>query len=164
MDGPELWRWVWLGATITFAVGEMASPGSFFLAPFAVGAAVAAALSFAGAGVAIGWIAFIVVSLAAFAALRPLARRLDAMTGDRRDGVGAGRLIGERGVVLTDIPAGPGGLGLVLVGREEWRAGSVDGSAIPADAVVYIAEVEGTRLVVYPSGPTTALEPPRRSS
>lgn len=164
MDGPELWRWVWLGAAVVFGVGEMSSPGSFFLAPFALGAAAAAVLSFAGVGVAISWIVFILVSLGSFAALRPLARRLDAMSSDQPTGVGAGRLIGETAVVLTPIPPGPDGMGLVRVGREEWRAGSVDGKAIPADAVVNIAEVQGTRLVVYPSGPATALEPPRRSS
>ena len=39
MDDPEVWRWIWLVAAVLFAIGEMGSPGSFFLLPFAAGAA-----------------------------------------------------------------------------------------------------------------------------
>src|SRR5690606_4830686 len=48
MGSPEFWRWVWLVAAAVFTLGEMAVAGSFFLAPFAIGAAVAAILAFAG--------------------------------------------------------------------------------------------------------------------
>ena len=37
---PEVWRWIWLIAAVVFGVGEMAVAGSFFLAPFAIGATV----------------------------------------------------------------------------------------------------------------------------
>lgn len=158
MDGPDQWQWIWLAATVVFAIGEMSSPGTFFLAPFAVGALVAAILSFAGIDVAIGWIAFIIVSLVAFAGLRPLARRLDVLTADSQSGVGATRLIGETGVVLEAIDAGPGEVGLVRVGREQWRATSVDGAAVTAGIIVSVAGVEGTRLIVQASGP--APQPP----
>ena len=47
-NDPETWRWIWLIAAVAFAIGEMATVGSFFLAPFAVGATVAAVLSFLG--------------------------------------------------------------------------------------------------------------------
>ncbi len=63
VDEPEFWRWMWLGAAVVFGLGEMTSPGSFFLAPFALGAAVAAVLSFLGVPVGVSWLAFIVVSL-----------------------------------------------------------------------------------------------------
>jgi membrane protein implicated in regulation of membrane protease activity len=42
MDSPEGWRWIWLVAAVVFAAGEMATPGSFFLLFFALGALVAA--------------------------------------------------------------------------------------------------------------------------
>src|SRR5262245_38210783 len=74
MDSPEQWRWIWLAATAVFAIGEMATPGSFFLAPFAVGALVASLLAFAGVSVLVEWIVFIVVSLIMLALLRPLSR------------------------------------------------------------------------------------------
>jgi membrane protein implicated in regulation of membrane protease activity len=163
VDDPELWRWIWLGTAVVFGLGEMTSPGSFFLAPFAIGALVAALLSFAGASVAVGWIAFVGLSLASFAGLRPLARRLDAVGANPR-GVGAGRLVGEEGVVLTEVPGGPDELGLVRVGREQWRAQSSDGSSIPQDTKVTVVEVRGTRVVVFPTGLYLPSESPERKS
>ncbi|MGK2929010.1 MAG: NfeD family protein [Acidimicrobiales bacterium] len=163
MDDPEFWRWVWLSAAVAFGLGEMTSPGSFFLAPFAVGALVAALISFAGAPVAVGWIVFVGLSLASFVALRPLANRLDAVGGNPR-GVGAKRLVGEEGIVLNPVPGGPDELGLVRVGREEWRAQSSDGSSIPQHTRVTVVEVRGTRVVVFPVGLYLPTEPPERSS
>lgn len=145
MDTPEEWRWIWLVATAVFAIGEMASPGSFFLAPFAVGALVASILAFAGVSVGIEWIVFLLVSVATLAALRPLAHRLDRNALDH--GVGARRLVGSRATVLQDIP-GDSELGMVRVDREQWRAQSTDGSPIAAGTVVRVAEVQGTRVIV----------------
>jgi membrane protein implicated in regulation of membrane protease activity len=149
MDTPETWRWLWMLAACVFAIGELASPGSFFLLPFAIGALSATGLAFAGVGVAAEWIAFVAVSVAGLAALRPLARRLDLL--DDAQGIGSRRLIGQRAKVLLDIP-GHGELGLVRVHREEWRAESMDGSPIPAGAAVRVADIEGTRVIVSPVG------------
>ena len=146
MDSPETWRWIWLATTMVFAIGEMASAGTFFLAPFAVGAGVAAILAFADIGLAAEWAAFVGVSVAAFASMRPLARRLDR--GEPTDGIGSKRLIGQTATVLEPIPEGPHELGLVRVHREEWRAQTVDGSPAPAGSVVHVVEQRGTRLVV----------------
>lgn len=148
MDSPEEWRWIWLVMAFLFATGEMSSPGSFFMAPFALGALVASALAFADVGVGVEWIAFIAVSLASLAALRPLARRLDLADEDR--GIGSRRLIGQTALVLEEIP-GRHELGLVRVHREEWRAESLDGSRIAPGATVTVAEVEGTRVLVTPA-------------
>jgi membrane protein implicated in regulation of membrane protease activity len=145
MDSPDDWRWIWTIATAVFAVGELASPGSFFLLPFAIGALVATLLAFLDVSVVTEWLAFLVVSLAAFAALRPVAHRLNRSVDDT--GVGARRLLGQSAIVLRDIPAG-GDVGLVRVDREEWRAQSTDGSAIPSGAAVRVADVQGTRVIV----------------
>jgi len=161
VDSPDFWRWAWLVATLVFAVGEMATAGTFFLLPFALGAGVAAGLAFAGIGLGFEWLAFVVVSGGVFAGLRPLARRLD------RDeptlGIGAKRLIGEAAVVLEAVPAAdqPGAeLGMVRVHREEWRAESVDGGAIPAGSTVKVVEVRGTRVLVHPVRQGTPNLPP----
>ena len=68
MDDPEQWRWVWMVAAVVFLVGEMASPGSFFLLPFAVGAGIAAILAFADVDLVWQWLAFVGLSAAFFAA------------------------------------------------------------------------------------------------
>jgi membrane protein implicated in regulation of membrane protease activity len=145
MDSPEDWRWVWIIATAVFAIGEMTSPGSFFMLPFAIGALVATVLAFLEVDVVIEWLVFVGVSLAVLVALRPLAHRLNRSVDDT--GIGARRLLGQAAVVLSDIPAG-GDVGLVRVDREEWRAQSTDGSAIPTGTAVRVADVQGTRVIV----------------
>ena len=155
MDSPESWRWIWLVAAFLFATGELLSPGSFFLLPFGIGAGVAAVLAFLDVGLGWQWLAFVVVSGGTFGLLWPLRRRLDQ--GGPQHGIGSTRMIGQTGVVLEDIPAGPTDLGLVRVGREEWRAGTPDGTQVPAGTTVRVVEVVGTRLVVWPA--TTAASP-----
>ena len=144
---PEVWQWVWLGLAVIFALGEMVNPGSFFLMPFAIGAGAAALLSAFDAPVGVGWIAFVVVSIASLFALRPLARRLDE--DEPVEGIGAKRLIGEHGTVIETIPAG-GELGLVRINREEWRANSVEGAVVEAGTPVRVVEVRGTSVIVHP--------------
>src|SRR5262245_42217356 len=158
MDSPEQWRWIWLAATAVFAIGEMATPGSFFLAPFAAGALVASLLAFAGVSVLVEWIVFIVVSVAMLALLRPLSKRLDRNALDH--GVGSRRLIGRQATVLRAIPAGDE-IGMVRVDREQWRAQSIDGTAVPAGIAVRIADVQGTRVIVAPVDPNAPAPAPQ---
>jgi membrane protein implicated in regulation of membrane protease activity len=145
MDSPEDWRWVWIIATAVFAIGELTTPGSFFMLPFAIGALAATVLAFLDVNIVIEWLVFVGVSLAVFAALRPVAHRLNRSVDDT--GVGARRLLGHPAVVLREIPPG-GDVGLVRVDREEWRAQSTDGSAIPIGTAVRVADVQGTRVIV----------------
>lgn len=151
MDEPETWRWIWLVAAAVFAGGEMAIAGSFFLAPFAVGALVATVLAFLDVGLAGEWAAFVGISFGAFALMRPLARRLDS--GEPSDGIGSRRLIGQGGTVLEAIPAGAHQSGLVRVHREEWRAETLDGRPVAPGDTVRVVEQRGTRLIVAVNTP-----------
>ena len=148
MDSPETWRWIWLGAGVIFLLGEMHFFGSFFLLPFAIGALVAAILAFLGVGVGWEWLAFVVVSVASLACLYPLRHKLDRSR--PAEGIGSRRLIGQPALVLQDVPGGPAELGLVRVGREEWRAESRDGRPLPAGTNVRVVDVQGTRVIVWP--------------
>lgn len=142
---PETWRWIWLIAVVVFGVGEMAVAGSFFLAPFAIGAGVAAILAFAGVALGIEWAAFLSVSVGSFLALRPIAKRLD-LDGPVL-GIGSHRQIGQTARVIETID-GTTDLGSVMLGAEHWRAESTDGLQIPVGASVSVVEVRGTRLLV----------------
>ncbi len=158
MDDPEVWRWVWLAAAFVFAGGEIATAGSFFLLPFSVGALAATLLAFLGVSVTVELVVFIVVSAASLAALYPLRRRLDRA--EPQDGIGARRLLGQPAVVLADV-AGTDLPGMVRVGREEWRAESLDGTPIATGSRVKVVEVRGTRVVVFPTERAPdALKPP----
>ena len=178
MDEPGVWAAIWLVVAAGLGIGEMVAAGTFFLLPFAAGALVASLASFFGAPVAIGWLLFVVVSFVGapvglgwlifvlgsavtFAAMRPLAARLDASSKNPL-GVGATRLVGEHGVVLTEVPAGPDELGSVRIGREEWRAEALDGGPLEPGTHVTVLEVRGTRVIVYPTGLPTSIRPPER--
>jgi membrane protein implicated in regulation of membrane protease activity len=143
---PETWRWIWLVLAVAGIVGEIATAGTFFLFPFGLGAVIACILAFAGVDVVFQWIAFVLVSIGAFAASRPLVRRLDR---SGPSGVGADRWVGKQGIVLRAIP-NEHEAGLVRIGGEEWRAMSRSGVTVPAGSTVLVVEVVGTRLVVLP--------------
>lgn len=145
LGSAETWSWIWLVAMVTFGIGEIAAAGSFFLAPFAIGAGVAAVVSFLGAPIAVGWGLFVAVSLGSFLALRPLARRMN-MEGPVL-GIGSHRQIGQVAKVVEAINEDADS-GFVLLGTERWRAEATDAQRIPVGARVSVVEVRGTRLLV----------------
>ena len=147
LGSPEVWRFIWLATAVGFALGELGLAGSFFLAPFAVGAAAAAAAAFLGLSLGVSWAAFLVVSFVAFAGFRPLARRLDLNS--PHSAVGAGRWVNREATVVREIGGkGANGRGAVRLDREEWTAESLTGDRIPVGSRVLVSRVEGTRLVV----------------
>ena len=127
------------------AVGEIFTPGLFFLGPVAiaaVGAAVAAAL---GAPVWIDIAVFAAGSAASLGVLRPIARAHLRMPHELRTGTAA--LEGAKAVVLQRVD-GTGGR--VKIGGEEWSARSyVDDSAFEPGTQVEVVEIEGATALVY---------------
>ena len=93
---------IWLIVAVLFGVGEIATLG-FFLAPFAAGALVAAIVAGAGAGAIAAWAVFLVVSLVALAALRPVALRHMRQAPSLRTGTAA--LVGRTGTVVERVAA-----------------------------------------------------------
>ena len=147
---PETWRWIWLTASLVFLGGEMVVPGTFFLLPFGISAAIAVVLAFAGIPVAIEFIVFIVAGAALFIWFFKWSRKF-ANENKTPIGVGADRLVGEVGPVLAEIPGGPTRSGMVRLGTEEWPAESDSERLIPDGAVVRVVEVRGTRVIVTPA-------------
>lgn len=149
MDDPGLWAVIWLAMMVTLGVAELAMAGTFFLAPFALGALLAGIASLLGAGPAISFPLFLVSSFVGFLAMRPLARRLDANAPDVA-GIGANRLVGVTGSVIEAIPAGAEDAGTVKVGAEEWKANTSGGTPLGVGQKIRVLDVRGTRLVVEP--------------
>jgi membrane protein implicated in regulation of membrane protease activity len=153
LDSPDTWRWIWALTAVGFFIGEMATAGSFFALPFALGATLATILAFAGASVTWEWVGFVVTSGVASAVLWPLARRLDRRGGPPDGSPGSRRWIGQRAEVIQSIPGGVAQTGLIRLEREQWRAESADGNPIEAGTVVLVVRIDGTRAIVERASP-----------
>jgi membrane protein implicated in regulation of membrane protease activity len=158
LRGVDAWVWVWFAAMAGFVLGELVVPGTFYVISFGGGALIAGILALAGVDVGVQLIAFVLGSIACGAGLRPLARRLERTS--PRSEIGADRWVGRRAKVVKAIPAGTDELGSVRIDREEWRADSHDGRALPEGTIVEVLAVQGTRVVVRAVGPDPAAGPP----
>ncbi len=138
---------IWTVAACLLGVGEMHT-GGFFLAPFAVGALVAALVSLAGVGLPLTLVLFLLASLMVLLTLRPLARRHRHLPPAIRTGAAA--LVGRDAVVLERI-ANQEGVGCVRIDSEVWTARSYDeDEVIPAGDRVQVVEIRGaTALVMH---------------
>jgi membrane protein implicated in regulation of membrane protease activity len=138
--------WVlWLIAAVVLAVGEIATMG-FFLAPFAAGALAASLASAVGAGTAINLIIFLVVSVVALGALRPLARSHKRTPALSRTGTAA--LVGKHAMVLERI-ANDEGVGCVRLDGEVWTARAYDeDEVIEQGKRVQVMEIRGATALV----------------
>ncbi len=150
--GTQDWALIFLIGGILLAVAELAAPGLVLL-PFGLGGITAAIVGFLGGPPVLQGIVFVVASTIFFYLLRPIGRRLNESTSD--EGIGVKRLNGAAGVVLEAIT--PTETGLVRVDREEWRAESALGQAIPPGSRIEVVEVRGTRVVVI----ATEMAPPQ---
>ena len=138
--------WVlWLIAAVVLGIGEIATMG-FFLAPFAAGALVAALVAAAGTGTAITLVVFLLVSIAALAALRPIARSHRKMPALSRTGTAA--LIGRQAMVVERI-ANDEGVGCVKLDGEIWTARAYDDDeVIEPGTKVHVLEIRGATALV----------------
>lgn len=140
----EAWL-IWLIAAVLFGVGEIFTLG-FFLAPFAGGALIAAVVAAAGAGAAISWAVFLVVSIVLLAALRPVARRHRSQAPQLRTGTAA--LVGRTGTVVERI-ANDEGVGCVRIEGELWTARAFDDDqVIEQGRRVQVLEIRGATALV----------------
>jgi membrane protein implicated in regulation of membrane protease activity len=141
--------WIlWLLAAGILGVGEM-HQGGFYLLPFALGAAVAAAVSLLGVGALLSAVLFIATSAVVVGALRPVARRHRRLPPPIRTGAAA--LVGRRAMVLERI-ANDEGVGCVRIeGGEVWTARSyAEDDVIEAGQRVEVVEIRGATALVMP--------------
>ena len=136
---------IWAIVAVGLAVGEILTPGLFFLGPVALAAVLAAAVAAAGAGVGVALIVFIAAAIASLAFLRPIARRHLHMPARLRTGTSA--LVGARGVAVDRIDVHGG---RVKIGGELWTARAFDETqVIEPGARVEIVKIEGATALVY---------------
>jgi membrane protein implicated in regulation of membrane protease activity len=134
---------VWIVAAVLLAIGEILTPGAFFLGPVALAAGAAAIVALVAGGIA-STIVFIVAGLLSLAVLRPIARRHVRMPQLTRTGTDA--LIGRKAVVTRRVDATGG---RVRIGGEEWTARAyLDDGVYAEGATVDVVRIEGATALV----------------
>jgi membrane protein implicated in regulation of membrane protease activity len=136
---------IWLIAAVVLAAGEIATT-SFFLGPFAIGAFAAAAVSLVGGGTAASWVVFAVATIAAFAIVRPVARRHLRQPPSVRTGTAA--LIGRTAQVVERID-NQEDRGTVKLEGEMWTARAFeDDHVFEPGQRVSVVEIKGATALV----------------
>ena len=134
---------VWVVAAVVLAIGELLTPGLFFLGPVAVAAVLAALAALVAGGIASA-IVFIVAGLLSLLVLRPIARRHVHMPALLRTGTDA--LIGRKAVVTKRVDAAGG---RVRIGGEEWSARAYLDDGVYAEGdTVDVVRIEGATALV----------------
>jgi membrane protein implicated in regulation of membrane protease activity len=131
-------------ASALLAIGEVFTPGLFFLGHLAEAALVAALVASLGAGAVGALLAFIGAAMICVAVLRPLARRHIRLPAISRTGTAA--LVGQKALVLEQVDSSGG---RVKIGGEEWSARPfLEGEPLLAGEQVEVAQIEGATALV----------------
>lgn len=136
---------IWTVIAVGLALGELATPGLFFLGPVAIAAVVAGVVSLVGIAAWLQVLVFLVTALASLGVLRPIARAHLSMPAATRTGTAA--LVGAKALVLQRVDAHGG---RVRIGGEEWSARAyIDDQVLEPGMSVEVVQIEGATALVY---------------
>jgi membrane protein implicated in regulation of membrane protease activity len=135
----------WAIAAVLLAIGEIFTPGLFFLGPVALAAVAAAVAAVFHVPVWVQLVVFAGGSFASLGLLRPIARAHLSMPAAIRTGTAA--LEGARAVVLQRVDEHGG---RVRIGGEEWSARSyMPDQVFEPGTKVEVVKIEGATALVY---------------
>ena len=135
----------WFALLIAFVVAEAVTV-NMVSAWFAVGSLASLITALLGGKLWLQVLIFLVVSAAALALLRPIARKYFTPKITRTN---VDAMAGKTCLCVTAID-NLAGAGQVKIGDVEWSARSTTGEAIPAGEQVRIDRVEGVKVYVTP--------------
>jgi membrane protein implicated in regulation of membrane protease activity len=136
---------IWAIAAVLLVIGELFTPGLFFLGPIALAALAATIVAALGGPIWIQIIVFGVGSFAAVGLLRPIARA--HLTMPRAIRTGAAALEGAKAVVLQHVDSHGG---RVKIGGEEWSARSyMPDEEFDVGTEVEVVQIQGATALVY---------------
>jgi membrane protein implicated in regulation of membrane protease activity len=139
---------IWVLLAVILAAGEVMSP-SFYLAPFALGALLAAVVEGIGAGAVVTMLVFLVSSGLLLTLARPIARRHLRTPPQLRTGTAA--LVG-RPAIVTQRVDNDADSGAVKLDGEVWTARAYeDDEVIEAGRRVEVIEIRGATALVSES-------------
>ena len=141
----DIMVWIWLGV-VALSVFVEAATLTLVSIWFAAGALCATFAAYAGVSLTVQLLIFVAVSIAACAAVRPLAQRYVAPNVVPTN---ADRLLGAAVRVTEEINnAVPSGA--VYADGKTWTARSADGEVIAAGDMAEVVWMEGVKLIVRP--------------
>jgi membrane protein implicated in regulation of membrane protease activity len=136
---------IWAIVALVLVVGEIFTPGMFFLGPVALAAVAAAIVDLVGGGAILQLIVFIAGAIASVLIVRPIAKSHLHVPAPLRTGTAA--LTGAKAVVLQRVDSDGG---LVRIGGEEWSARAyMDGQSYEPGDRVEVVKIEGATALVY---------------
>jgi membrane protein implicated in regulation of membrane protease activity len=136
---------LWILLAVILAAGEIMSL-SFFLAPFAAGALLAAIADLVGAGGALSFLVFLVSSGLLLGFVRPIARRHLRTPAQLRTGTAA--LVG-RSAIVTQRVDNDAHSGAVKLDGELWTARAYDeDEVIEPGRRVHVVQIQGATALV----------------
>ena len=136
---------IWAIVALLLAVGEVFTPGLFFLGPVALAAVAAGIVALLGGGAIVQLLVFIVGAIASVLVIRPVARSHLRMPTELRTGTAA--LTGAKAVVVQRVDADGG---RVRIGGEVWSARAyLEGQVLEPGTRVEVVKIEGATALVY---------------
>ena len=139
----EMMTVIWIAAIIVFGIAEAATAGlvSIWFVAGSIAALVACEL---GGALWLQFVLFLVVSVFALVATRPLARKVLDKTITPTN---ADRVL-HHSAMVTETVDNENAVGAVYIDGKTWSARSEDGEIIPAGEIVTIVKMEGVKLFV----------------
>ena len=137
------WKLLWFALLLVFSIGEAVTVGLTSVW-FAIGALGALLCALAGWSPWVQILAFIVLSGASLALVRPLAKKFLAPS---YSATNADRVIGREAVVTQAID-NLHGQGQVNIAGQSWTARSEDDVVIPEGELVRVLRIEGVKVFV----------------
>ena len=137
---------IWIAAIIIFGIAEAATAGLVSIW-FVVGAVAALVATELGAALWLQFAVFLVVSILALIATRPLARKMLDKTIVPTN---ADRVLHHEAKVTETVDS-ENATGAVYIDGKTWTARSEDGNIIPKGKMARIVRMEGVKLYVRES-------------
>ena len=131
----------WIILAMAFIIGELLT-GGFYLLSIGIGSIAAAILNYIQFSITVQITAFILITLIFILISRPLYRKLNKNTVDKKSNTE--RLIGLKAKVTEDIDSHK--IGTINVNGEVWKA--ISDEKISEGEEVEITDIEGVKLKV----------------
>ncbi len=136
--------WIWILLGLSLLLGEIVTPGGFYIIFFAVGAIIVSVLAGLNAAGPL-WLQFILFSAVSVLTLWSFRERLLRLTQSRHEET-IDSLVGETAVAAEDISIN--GIGRAELRGSSWNARNVGETALVRGERCKVERVEGLTIIV----------------